>query len=180
MREGKALKRAHREQQEHNVVTRMLNQYIEKTVKSLPGSKSVRMPLNNYVRIAFAPTRNTHDLAAQFNCSRQTVRMFFEFVAAVYLQVHLIILGCLMVRADVEKPLIVGTRLIWDETGQQLTATLPTGREATTYHIMVARLRLLVCWGAREVYSLVVVSATPVHWNFGNQHLRGFVLTPLA
>jgi len=81
-------------------------------------------------------------------CHARRVKMY---VADCLLQAQLHCLGWLCKLCTENPPDIVLSRLAWDETGEVLTLCLPTSRGSTeqqrsTWHIMVARVRLIVGW----------------------------------
>ena len=74
------------------------------------------------------------------------------------MQAQLLILGCLLARACLERPEFFGYRLAWDETGQQLTLFLNGGTtESGTWQVMVMRLHMVILWGASEWYEMTIV-----------------------
>jgi hypothetical protein len=58
-----------------------------------------------------------------YGTAKAYVRMIRTFMAAMYMQIQLVLLGCLMARARLERPTVLGYRLAWDETGQHITRT---------------------------------------------------------
>ena len=78
-----------------------------------------------------------------------------SFVAAAYLNVQLIILGCIVARAAVEPPSFFGFRLGWDETGQRVTVLQQSegGSKRSVWNVLVARINFIIAWD-KEVYRM--------------------------
>ena len=94
--------------------------------------------------IAFSG-RRTVDLAVQHSISASWVMALRAYVVSLLLASQNLLLGSLIMMALRDPPLAVMTRLAWDETGERLALS---GDEygASTWHVLVARMRLLILW----------------------------------
>ena len=157
MREGRALRRA----QQEGAARKAAEQHVAETKgSSAKGGNTHRrkLGLDDLQRIAFSPVKRSADLAAIFEVDTKWIRSVLCFMASVAMQAQLLILGCLLARACLERPEFFGYRLAWDETGQQLTLFLNGGTtESCTWQVMVMRLHMVILWGASEWYEMTIV-----------------------
>ena len=122
MREGKATRRAQALKAE---VVSVKDVCRELVAEHRTGGNQHRRQVSMWQvqKIAFhGISRKSRDLAKQYGCTTKWIRSLITFVAAAYLQVQLIVLGCLVARAALQQPDLFGFRLAWDETGQRSLA----------------------------------------------------------
>ena len=105
-----------------------------------------------------SPSMPSVHKAAAYSVTKSSVRSVLHFVAAVYMQVQMFIVGCLVLRANSEPPDWIMYRLAFDETTERATLNLAPGQQhRSTWHILVSRMWLVICWhGSVYRFSLVM------------------------
>lgn len=105
------------------------------------------------LQISFDAARSAREIAAICNVTVAWAKTIRCFVALAYMAVQNMILGSLIASATAARPLLCAVRLAWDETGERLTMPTPGGtsyrgggQTNSVWHVMVARLRFIVCW----------------------------------
>jgi len=156
MREGKARKRAKVLEENLEVAKDNYAGVVMQRPKTGGNSIARRCSLPTMLQIGFESQHATQTLAGIHGLSEAHVRTIRGFVAAVYLNCQLLIIGCLVARAHLEAPTFVGMRLAWDETGQRVTVRQKQVNERSVWQIMVVRVKLMVAW-AQESYVFDVV-----------------------
>ena len=105
-----------------------------------------------------SPSMPSVHKAAAYSVTKSSVRSVLHFVAAVYMQVQMFIVGCLVLRANSEPPDWIMYRLAFDETTERATLNLAPGQQhRSTWHILVSSMWLVICWhGSVYRFSLVM------------------------
>ena len=101
--------------------------------------------------------RRFHDTAAIYGVCEKSVRNCFFFVASCYFAAQSAVLGTVVLRAREMQPEFCMVRLCWDETAEKLTMNSPGLNKASTWHVLVARMRLIIAFSLEEVYSYSIV-----------------------
>ena len=153
MREGKAAKKARVEKVASKA---MESKLLELQCPEHNSNQFVRkLGAKKLLDIGFWTQHGSRALALKFDVTTAWIRVARTVVAAAYLNVQLVILGCLVARAAIEQPSFFGFRLAWDETGQRLSARNEDGVQRSVWNVLVSRLRLIIAWGD-ECYSFTL------------------------
>ena len=143
LREAKAVKRARAAEDEGCVI-------MNKLAEAFPRSKKkTKLSAKDLLDVGYSPSVKVTSMACIKNISKAWVRAIIMIVAAWYLAVQNLVLGSLVLHCHQHKPLLVITRLVWDETGERLTMPVKGSRKGartSVWQVMVARMVLLVGW----------------------------------
>ena len=128
------------------------------------AAKGHKFPTCTILDVGFSTSRKIMDLAIQHQVHKQTILRATWFCCAMFLQMQLLLLGLLMWRAAMTKPVFVMARLAFDETGMRLRMAEPGMSDAqasNVWQIMCARMVIHAAWanaqGGLDVYRAQVV-----------------------
>ena len=128
-----------------------------------------------------SPSMPTVHKAAAYSVTKSSVRSVLHFVAAVYMQVQMFIVGCLVLRANSEPLDWIMYRLAFDETTERATLNLAPGQQhRSTWHILVSSMWLVICWhGSVYRFSLVMPPVVTTSTK-GDSHLAAALPSSVA
>lgn len=157
MRECKARLGARRAEEALQVLRRQVNDAISRIRPRGGNQHSRKVSFVDLLRIGYeSGCRKVSDLAAQYKVATRTVKDMIVFLASWFLHLQLLVVGAIVMKARLCRPEFTMSRLSWDETGEKINLNLLGCSAVSTWHIMVARLRLVISWGQRPYMMNIV------------------------
>ena len=157
----KAYQAAHmRAKKEEKKAVRAREQYRQLLEKSFNSSLSQRFRIDRQTVLDCAFTLTSSPIPAltlKLSCSRRSVKRMLCMVASYFFLHQNAMIGLVVARARKEPPRWTMYRLCWDETGEKMKIPLiASSLKTTVWHILVARLRLVICFDRVYDYRLVL------------------------
>ena len=112
--------------------------------------KQDRLPLKRVSEIGFAKRFSLCALSSQFNVAKSTIQRCALLAAMAFMYFQIQLLESILSECIAEPPEVAARRLAWDETGEQMTMSIPTCVKGkfkyftSTWQILVSRITLVV------------------------------------
>ena len=163
-REGKARQRAALEKEKRQGLEKYIADNVNGSSERRGGNKFLRkISYATMLTMAFLTAGRSFRVTALLHgVSRSAVTNISYLVASRYMLCQRLVLTMLRRRARSHQPTFAMCRICWDETGESFCLNKmgagSTGMDKpVTWHVLVARMKLLVAWSHDETYEINIV-----------------------